>query len=213
MRVEFEPTGSLEGLQRLLASVSAEEGVHGLIVLAADENGLRKEDLDPLLRSLDLPLMGGVFPQILHGRERHTRGTLVVGLEVEPRIGIVRGLSDADADLEAQVDALDLDPGPESTLLVLVDGLASRISALIEALFQLYGLEPNSLGGGAGSLTLQRRPCLFSNEGLLEDVGLVAHLEARSGVGVAHGWEPLEGPFRVTRHGSRGRVEPSGTPS
>ncbi|NOR26157.1 MAG: hypothetical protein GQ542_17575 [Desulforhopalus sp.] len=35
------------------------------------------------------------------------------------------------------------------TLFVLVDGYATRISSLIEALFNIFGLELNFIGGGA----------------------------------------------------------------
>jgi hypothetical protein len=83
-------------------------------------------------------------------------------------------------------------------MFVFVDGLATRIGALIDSLFNVFGLEINYVGGGAGSLTLQQKPCLFSNKGLLQDSALLALFNSSSGIGVSHGWHSIHGPLKVT---------------
>jgi hypothetical protein len=94
------------------------------------------------------------------------------------------------------------------TLFVLVDGYATRISSLIEALFNIFGLELNFIGGGAGSinpdvLDIAQKPCLLSNEGLLSDSALLAMLDNESGIGVCHGWKKIYGPLKITEsHGN-----------
>ncbi|MCP3900644.1 MAG: histidine kinase, partial [Desulfobacteraceae bacterium] len=56
----------------------------------------------------------------------------------------------------------------------------------------------NYIGGGAGSLSMVSKPCLFSNDGLLMDSAILAFFELDSGIGVSHGWESISGPYRVT---------------
>jgi hypothetical protein len=88
--------------------------------------------------------------------------------------------------------------GHAKTMFVIVDGLAKRISGLIDSLFNVFGLEMNYIGGGAGSLSFEQKPCLLTNEGLLQDSALLALLEIESGIGVRHGWKSISGPFKVT---------------
>lgn len=42
------------------------------------------------------------------------------------------------------------------------------------------------------------KPCLFTNEGLLMDCGILVCFEGKSGIGVSHGWQSVSGPYRVT---------------
>jgi hypothetical protein len=84
------------------------------------------------------------------------------------------------------------------TLFVFMDGLSQHISALIESMFNCWGLLPNYIGGGAGSLTFERKSCVFTGEGLLKDAAVFALADIKSGVGVAHGWKPVTGPLKVT---------------
>jgi hypothetical protein len=79
-----------------------------------------------------------------------------------------------------------------------VDGFSQRISALIDSLFNFFGLEVNYLGGGCGSLSFKQKPCLFTNEGLIADSAILATVGTTSGIGVSHGWTSVRGPFKVT---------------
>jgi hypothetical protein len=42
------------------------------------------------------------------------------------------------------------------------------------------------------------KPCLFSNEGLLQEAAVLALLDLPSSIGVGHGWQPISGPYKVT---------------
>ncbi len=57
--------------------------------------------------------------------------------------------------------------------MVLVDGLAGNITAFLARLFSKLARTVTYIGGGAGSLTLQQKPCLFTPEGLFQDAALV----------------------------------------
>ncbi len=204
MELRFDPTGKPETLIALTKELSALPNIKGLMILAGDENGWTPATLDPILATLPLPVFGGIFPQIVANTRNHSQGTLVIGLPVTPTVACIPGLSDPSADfyklLEPHAEAW-MEPRPlaSDTLLVLVDGLSKRIASLVEALFQCFGLETNFIGGGAGSLSFQQKPCLITNQGLIMDAALVVHLPVRSGIGVAHGWQPVSDSIKVTQ--------------
>jgi len=197
LAIWLDRKGTPEELGCLLEQAET-AAVPGALVLACDGNGFTPAQLDPLLTSSPLPLFGGIFPRIIHGNELLERGSLVVGLPDPPRMVYLPNLSDPEADFEEQLDQLVTDTFRDRTMMLFVDGFAQRIGSFIEALFNVFGLELNYIGGGAGSLSMKRTPCLITGDGLKSDGAMLALLETASGVGVSHGWGALTGPFRVT---------------
>ncbi|MBC8490364.1 MAG: FIST C-terminal domain-containing protein [Bacteroidetes bacterium] len=107
-------------------------------------------------------------------------------------------MSDTRFEYEDIIDEKIPDIGQTKTMFVLVDGFSKRISALVDSLFNVFGLEVNYIGGGAGSLSMKQKPCLFTNGGLVSDSAVLALLDIESGVGVSHGWKEIGGPYKVT---------------
>lgn len=187
------PTAAIALVDAALAA-----GAESLILLACDGNGCNPRDFDDWLRGLSVPVCGGVFPQLIHDWQNHEQGYIVVGLPGTATIYTIPGLSDPGADYTTLMsDALDPDE-PHQSLLVLVDGLSSRIGAFLDAVYDKLGSDPVYFGGGAGSLSFESRPCLFSNQGMLVDCAQLAVLPWSFGLGVEHGWEKFAGPFVVT---------------
>lgn len=142
MQLQFDSSGSVEGFAASLQTLASRADVAAILVLACDENGWQPEDVDPLLQAAEVPVSGGIFPQIAYQGSNHVKGTLLVGLEAAPRLGVIEGLSDAHAEYEEALLPLAErwpEASGEQTYLVIVDGLASRISALIESLFYTLG--------------------------------------------------------------------------
>ncbi len=202
MKIRFDEKGCVETFGLVASALLADHDVQGLMVLGCDGNGWTAEQVDPVARAFEKPVFGGVFPQIIHERRNYEKGTLVIGLPQRPHLACVRGLSDPasdyDGQLEEYADAWMTGEESHHTLVVFVDGLSKRISALVQALFFSFGLEQNFIGGGAGSLSFKQKPCVLTPEGLLEDVAVVARLPMPSGVGVAHGWLPISEGMKVT---------------
>ncbi|MFP4208150.1 MAG: FIST signal transduction protein [Wenzhouxiangella sp.] len=175
---------------------------HGsLIVLGCDQNDWPADDLDALLAGTTTPVFGGIFPAIAVNDQRHDHGAIILGLEECPDVACITGMSDPHADYERQLlDQVhqwhDLDE--ESTLVVLVDGLASRISALVEDLFFVFGLANNFVGGGAGSLSFRQKPCIMTFGRVEADMALVIKLPRASTIGVTHGWSSISETLEVT---------------
>lgn len=204
MWLALDRSGELEALSAILNQAFAQTDVGTILVLAADGNGWTSATLDPILKATGKPVFGGIFPQLLHAGERLEQGAVVVGLPGRCGIAVVEDLSSPDADYDAALQDAFPDTPEAGTMFVLVDGFSRRISALIDALFNQFGLSLNYLGGGGGSLSLQQKPVVITPAGLRQDVAVLAWLEMDSGIGVAHGWQPVSQAYRVTE--SEGNV-------
>ena len=195
--VWVEERGDAEAFLANLDAAAA-SGARALMLLACDGNELTPEQVDARLQSLTPPVFGGVFPGIVHGGRRLSRGSLIVGLDTPACVREVTGLGEPDTDFVNRLDEIAGDLRGAATMMVLVDGLAPRIASFLYGVYDHFGPEPAYLGGGAGSLGLTRKPCIFSNRGLLEDCAQLVSLPLPAVVGVEHGWRIYAGPFLVT---------------
>ena len=192
-----DPDGSCDSLFQHIATVIA-AGARSVLVLACDDNGFTPQHLDERLRDLPIPVFGGIFPEIIAGEQRLALGSLVCGLPMPVEVHYVQRLSDPDADYFAQTQDLISHVPSGTTLLTLVDGLSTRLSSLLDGLYEALGDSCKYLGGGAGSLSFQQKPCLFSNQGLVGDCAQITLLHLPVSIGIKHGWHKFAGPFFVT---------------
>jgi len=203
MKLLFSPSGEVADFKQMVDELAADSSVEGLMVLACDKNDWTPGKLNPIIRKAQKPVFGGIFPQIIHQRKNWETGVLVVGLPKRPDVVCVSELSDPNIDYSVALEPFaeqweEYEGSGKDTLLVFVDGLSTRIAAFVEALFFSFGLERNFIGGGAGSLSFQKKPCLIAPTGLVGDAGIVVRLPMRSSLGVAHGWEPISDSMKVT---------------
>ena len=198
MIIQVDDTPTVEGFEKAVSKVLADKNVKGLFIISCDANGFTPEAVDPVLQKAGVPVFGGIFPSMIYGNEKKEQGTIVVGLLKEVRVGVIKNLSDNDLDYVNSIDEQFPGIGSVKTMFVFVDGFAKRIDAFIGTLFTVFGLENNYIGGGAGSMSLKQKPCLFTPQGLIQDGAVLALLDLHSGIGVSHGWEPIRGPFKVT---------------
>ncbi|MDD5395041.1 MAG: FIST C-terminal domain-containing protein [Thiothrix sp.] len=185
-----------ELFQHIHAAVAL--GAKSLLVLACDANGFIPAQLDARLQALPIPIFGGIFPEIIANGRKLTCGSVVCGLPVTAQIHLIGELSNPEADYFPQTEQLVATLTPGTTLVTLVDGLSKRISALLECLYEALGTRHQYVGGGAGSLSFVQKPCLFSNQGLLEDYAQIVSLDLPISIGIEHGWHKFAGPFFVT---------------
>jgi len=182
----------------MVDALQQNKDVRTIMIFSCDANDFSPPKTDKLLQSITKPVFGGIFPEIISGKEKFTKGTIVAGLNREANIQIIPELSDNEVDYEEILDEKIPDAESYKTMFVFVDGFAKRISAFIDSLFNVFGLEFNYIGGGAGSLSFEQKPCLFTNKGLLQDCAVLALMEIESGIGVSHGWKDISGPYKVT---------------
>lgn len=198
MNIFVDKSGTVAGFTTLIEEALTERETRSLLILTCDGNDFSAENLDAVLKNIPVPVFGGVFPSLFHGAEHMRMGTIVVSMSRPAELHYIPGMSDPKADYEQLLDDTVGDDLDIQTLLVFVDGLSTRIAAFIDALYAIFGLELNYVGGGAGSLSFKQSPCIITNDGLKQDGGIVAAFPMRSGIGVSHGWETVGGPYKVT---------------
>lgn len=198
MIIKYLPDGnSIHSIQTVIQSFELNPQIKSILLLACDQNGPIPETIDPLLRGSKLSIFGAVFPQIIYQNKNYKEGILIVGIEQETNISIVQNLSDSNLVFEDELEQTSFEDDCK-TVFVFVDAFATRIEAFIEGFFNVFGLEFNVVGAGAGSMSMTQKPCIFTNDGLIQDAVLIAGINVDSGVGVKHGWNDLSGPFKAT---------------
>lgn len=182
----------------LAINLLGKTGANSLLILACDQDGWTKEQVDPILLQCSLRIFGGIFPAVVFNNQLLDRGTLVIGLRDSFDAQIIENISDDPAKFSSLISQNLTGFARANSMLVIVDGLAKNIEALVEELFIHLGSSVNAMGGGAGSLDFIQKPIIFSNRGLLQDAAVIAATTTQSSVGVQHGWEILDGPYLVT---------------
>jgi hypothetical protein len=198
MIIKIERTGNLNDFISIINEVSNKPEVKSLIILSCDNNNFTPSLINSELKKISIPIFGGIFPEIIYGKEKLQRGTIVAGLTKKAEVHIISNLSDKEIEYEKLIDHEMSSVKTEKTMFVFVDGFSKRINALLDSLFNIFGLEINYIGGGAGSLSMKEKPCLITNRGLIQDSAILALVDIDSGIGVSHGWKVIEGPFQVT---------------
>ncbi|PCD00520.1 FIST signal transduction protein [Halopseudomonas pelagia] len=202
MIIRFDAGGSVSWLQSQLDEYQCDPSIQAVMLFATSQNGWPEGWLDSLLQRQRKPVFGGLFPMLIAQGDSHERGTLCIGLTHRPDLLVLPELSNPAQSLEQMVAEMPAAchslTRANATLMVLVDGLTTGISRLVEALFNQCGLQMNILGGGAGAQNMQPAACIITPQGVLRDAALVARLALGSGVGVAHGWAPMSASYTVT---------------
>jgi len=189
---------TLTQFSETFVKLEQQQDVEAILMLSAEEGVFSVEELDPILKKANKPVFGGMFPQIIYEKNNYTQGTLLIGLEEKPLMNVVKNLSCAEGDFEKYFEDCPKDTD-HKTAFIVIDAFSTRVSDFIESFFNFYGLEFNILGGGAGSLSLEQKPCLYSNEGVLKDAAILAIFNVQSGIGVRHGWKDLSGPYKAAK--------------
>jgi hypothetical protein len=192
---------SLGVLQQRASDVAAK----GVMILACSDENWTPSFIDPILRDFpDIPIFGAVFPYIVYRGKHYSSGILVVALNVLPHITVIRNISAAADTLKKQIGLLGKPVRQAKSLITFVDGLAENIEAFLEELCTCTAKDAKVAGGGAGFPDMRKRPCVFTNAGMLEDAAILVALDAPIQLAAGHGWEILKGPFLVTQ--SKGNV-------
>jgi hypothetical protein len=187
---------SPESIRSTVRDMASRDDVAGVLLCVTPTDGT-VDWLDPFLQALEMSVFGGLFPEVIYDGENRDRGAVICGLSSEPHVTTIPELSAPDRDYTSYLDP-ELPLEGYETAFVFVDAYSANIPQLIESLFRTYSVELNYIGGGAGALEMEQRPCLFTNEGVIEDSAVLAAVEAPVTLGVKHGWREIAGPFRVT---------------
>jgi len=169
-----------------------------LFIMVGEKSNVVVPEMISGLNRHKIVFFGGIFPCVVHGDNRYEEGAVIKALPSLAAPVLFRDLSSVReqlSGLKAIRETLD----KQYTALVLVDGLTANISLFLQELFSSLGNSVHYLGGGAGSLSLIQRPCLFTAEGVFQNAAIAAFIRLQSNLGVRHGWERCSGPFVATK--------------
>ncbi len=152
---------------------------------------------NPILQNASVDIMGGVFPEILYEGKRRREGLLMIGFKAKIHYSIIEKLDEEQVNKRLSQDFEGIDPFGKS-FFIFIDCLINEKSTLFDGLYNNFGTIPKYIGGGTGSLDFKSFPTIFSNKGILENVAMVAVMELEASIGVAHGWEAITEPLKVT---------------
>jgi len=198
MIVEFIKDNNIDELKFMINKVARD--AKSILILSCDENDYDVEEVNHILKSCSIPIIGGIFPQIIFQNKNYTQGTIVASIKDTLDVTLIENISEKSVNnfeeiIEEKVGEMGFET---QTMFVFVDGLSKNINAVIMGLFENYGLSINYIGGGTGSLTFEQKPSVFTNNGLMQDCAVVATTTLKSSIGVKHGWEAISEPMNVT---------------
>lgn len=155
-------------------------------------------DINQLIQNLNeknVSFIGGLFPKIIHNNSIFNQGIVVNTLKDVEAIFLLKNISSK----TFTIPKINFKTQNDYSLITYVDGLTSNIANYLGELYENYGMQTNYFGGGAGSLTLQQKPCVFNNGGFFQDAAVVCITKRTLSIGVRHGWNKVDGPFIVTK--------------
>lgn len=170
-----------------------------VMIFSCDANEYDQEQVDSTLINLTIPVFGGIFPSIIYENKKYDIGTIIVGLDEFVDVSVIDNISnksDFEDEIDSNIPRLD---SSMKTMFVYVDGLGKNINKIIDGLFNNFGLDINYIGGGAGSLSFEQKPCIFTNQGLKQDCVQLVLSKMSSTIGVKHGWESISDALNVTK--------------
>lgn len=174
----------------------------GLLLLAAAGNDYDELELDALLREQDIPLAGGIFPEIVYADRHFEYGVLIVALDQAPSITAVQGLDDYTVDYSTLLTALG-DRQDGDAMVVFADDTTAGIGALVVTLFDHLGPKFDGRNPASSSLSLKPTDCVMTNQGVLRDVAVLVALESAAQHAPLEWSNYLSGPLQVTEaHGN-----------
>lgn len=156
-------------------------------------------DIPALIENLNqkkISFFGGIFPGLIYGNQQITQGCIIKKFKAVLPPVCISGIAETQfVGFETIESAGQITGG---TAIVLLDGLTPNICRFLETLNDLLGENCNFIGGGAGFISLQQQPCIFSTCGFLMDTAVVCVIEDKVRLGVRHGWAQLAGPLVAT---------------
>ncbi|MEM1218911.1 MAG: FIST C-terminal domain-containing protein [Bacteroidota bacterium] len=169
-----------------------------LLVYVGEECGIEMDTIVEALQPLNISFAGGTFPGVIAGEAFSKNAILLQKYRSLAPPQVVEKISEKEYTLPDFSLSIAKSQHPP-VALTLIDGLTSHIADFLSTLYDYLGNSVHFIGGGAGSLSLQPAPCLFTNEGVFQDAAILCFLDYSIGLGVKHGWKELAGPIVATR--------------
>jgi hypothetical protein len=172
--------------------------IKSILILSCDKDHTPKADIDLILKRLNKPVFGGLFPELIYQGERKQSGMIVVGLYKETKTLLFEG-KNSEEQIYELISEKFTDDNPEGkSIFLFTDALHFNKTGLIDSLYNYFGMFPAYIGGGAGSLSFENIPSIYSNEGLVRESAIIGLYDGSISIGVDHGYKAISDSFKVT---------------
>ncbi len=187
----------IEDLTNALTAFQKEVSIKGFLLFGADKNRPTTESLEAALQRNDKPLLGGFFPEIIADGDRREEGFVLVPLYNE--LSVICFDSNSLETVEDQLTSwVNQSENEIKSVFCFVNALWHKKTDFMQALYNELGPFVNYLGGGAGSLSFQSFKCIFCNQKVHEHAAVLGAIQTAMTIGVAHGWQSISEPIKVT---------------
>jgi hypothetical protein len=170
----------------------------GVLALVPEAERAAIPALQTLSSSLDVPLVGAMFPAVVVEGRFQREGLVLMRLDPMPAYVLAEGLAVTGPELRPRAQALAGSIAPRlpreegTTLFLLFDALVPKIATLLETLYLELSDRVDYLGVNAGSETFQPEPCLFDNTRWVQGGALALALEHEAVTALEHGFAAPE---------------------
>ena len=161
------------------------------LIFVAEKSASEVSELIDLLNRNGLKFFGGIYPTIIHDTNNYHDGILLIEV---PFVQEIIKFSMKDESTFKEIKNLEA----VNTAILLIDAMVSETDLLLKKVYGLLNNQINIVGGGAGFMSFEQQPCIFTQDGMFDDGAILALMSSKSKIGVKHGWEVFAGPFIAT---------------
>ncbi len=177
----------------------------GVLVLLPEPEKNRLPMLQKIFSARQIPLMGGIFPELIVVGEFHKQGAWILRFDEAPfyllrdnlphdEDGVALAADEISSQLRAQIG----DSGDEVTLFLLFDAMVPNIATLLDEFYLRLANRVHYAGANAGSETFQPMPCLFDNTRVIGNSLLAILVKPHYGAILEHGYQLAEHTYTAT---------------
>lgn len=175
-----------------------------VLALLAEADADKLPTIQLAFNSLDIALMGAIFPALVHESKFLSTGVLLVCLPQKP---LWRLQTEIPTEQDALEDCLNtiiqdlssgLDQPEDMSLFMILDAMLPNIATILDELYAELGDSVHYMGVNAGSETFQPMPCLFDNEQVISNGLLAILFPSHKGALLEHGYEVSQNTISAT---------------
>lgn len=208
--MRYLPEAEPQAITAVLNAWKKEHPELGVCVFLPEALKDRVAAVQDCCRQSAVPLVGAIFPSLVHEGGFHQNGVLLLGFPRMPYHAMHEAPGADAQSVDDFVDRLAQDLRPrmgttrDSTLFMLFDSMVPNIATVLDALYLRLANRVHYAGANAGSETFQPMPCLFDGERLIGNGLLLMLLQPHHGAILEHGYKaPDHSVYATSTDGNR----------
>ena len=187
-KIKFYDGQEPEGWQPFLKELS-KDNAKGILLFVGEETPFDYKQLQPLLKTMDIEVWGGIFPEVIYNGSLYKQGVVGCAFQSPVSIEVIKDLDKFKGNFSEDFVSTNT-----RTLLIFTDAYTDNIPLLIETLYENNFKETVFIGGSAGSIINIDQPSLFTCDDIFTGGAIIAAAQDFMSVGISHGWQPISEP-------------------